>query len=122
MEQQQDWETLIAGRNEMHGTVMTLRIDDAAKRRRYMNALRYKTNDPIYKILLRKWDAEYREKNKEKRRQYDREYRLSHLEYFKEKSVKYRARYKERRNVPGVMNITLQDIGTITVHFYKGVA
>jgi len=113
---------LIAGRNEMHGTVMTLRIEDAAKRRHYMNALRYKTNDPIYKILRRKWDAEYREKNKEKRRQYDREYRLSHLEYFKEKSVKYRARYKERRNVPSVMNITLQDIGTITVHFYKGVA
>ena len=118
----QDWETMIAERNAMHGTVMTLRIEDAAKRRHYMNALRFKTNDPIYRILRRKWDAEYREKNKEKRRQYNRDYRLEHLDYFKEKAVEYRQKYKERRNVPSVMSITLQDIGTITVHFYKGVA
>jgi hypothetical protein len=141
----QNWENLIAERTEIHGVVKTCRIEDPVKRNRQNLDRRYKKSpkriaqhkawaqSPAGKKSSRERGARYRatENGREHCRKKSRNYFLRHrndpawrthrLEVQKAWKAKRKAA-KILKAVPFEISFTLQDIGSMTVHIYKGVA
>ena len=145
MSNMQDWESLIAERTEAHGTVKTCTIEDASKRNR-KNTSRIYENRPSTKEKRKAWaqshagkksahdrSKRYRATAKGKiacrrkssryfhRHKNDPAWRAHRLEIQQYWKANRRAKRILAR-VPFEYKITLQDIGTITVRIYKGVA
>lgn len=143
--QDQDWESLIAERAEAHGTVQTCLIEDAVKRNRHNLVARYEKspkriashraweNSPAGKKSSHERSKRYRATEKGKivcRRKSlkyfhthcnDPEWRANRLATQKAWKARRKAA-KILAQVPFENTLTLQDIGTITVHIYKGAA
>ena len=141
----QDWESLIAERTEMHGTVKTCLIEDPVKRNRRTIGRRYDKSpkriaqrkawaqSPAGKKSMHDRDKRYRatEKGKQAARRKSLKYFYAHRDdpAWRAHRLEVQKAWKARRKaseilalVPFENKITLQDIGTITVHIYKGVA
>ena len=141
----QDWETMIAERVAAHGVVVTCLIEDATKRNRLNYDRRYDKSpkriaqhkawaqSPAGKKSMHDRGKRYRatENGKEHCRKKSRNYFLRHRDdpAWRANRLEVQKAWKARRKsaeilarVPFENKITLQDIGTITVHFYKGVA
>ena len=129
----------------MHGTVVTCLIADATKRNRRNYDRRYDKSpkriaqhkawaqSPAGKKSMHDRDKRYRatENGKEHCRKKSRNYFLRHRDdpAWRTHRLEVQKAWKARRKaakvlarVPFENKITLQDIGTITVHIYKGVA
>lgn len=85
------WESLIASRNR---DIVTCRIADPVKRRAYRSKLAY-YKTPKGKQNRKEADARFREKHREQRNEYSRNYYAQHREYYAE----YRRKLKERKEV-----------------------
>ena len=141
----QDWESLIAERTEMHGVVKTCLIEDAVKRNRHNQDIRHEksptriashkawTQSPAGKKSMRERGARYRatEKGKESGRRKSRAYFLRHRDNpeWRTHRLEVQKAWKASRkaakilaSVPFEVSFTLQDIGCVTVHIYKGIA
>lgn len=141
----QDWETLIAERTEMHGVVKTCLIEDAVKRNRRNLEMRYEKSpkrieshkawgqSPAGKKSAHERSKRYRATEKGKlvcRRKSlkyfhmhcnDPEWRANRLATQKAWKARRKAA-KILAQVPFEVSLTLQDIGRVTVHIYKGVS
>lgn len=141
----QDWESLIAERTEAHGTVKTCLVEDPVKRnRRNLDRLYDKSpkriaqhkewaQSPAGKKSMRERGARYRatEKGKESGRRKSRAYFTRHRDnpewrtHRLEVQKAWKASRKAAKILAGIpfeVSFTLQDIGSMTVHIYKGVA
>lgn len=141
----QDWESLIAERTEAHGTVKTSLVEDPVKRnRRNLGRLYDKSpkriaqhkareQSPAGKKSSHDRSKRYRatEKGKESGRRKSRAYFLRHRDNpeWRAHRLEIQKAWKARRKaakilagVPFEITISLQDIGAMTVHIYKGVA
>lgn len=141
----QDWEFLIAERTEAHGTVKTCLVEDPVKRnRRNLDRLYDKSpkriaqhkewaQSPAGRKSSRERCKRYRatEKGKQTARRKSQKYFYAHRDdpAWRAHRLEVQKAWKARRkaakilaSVPFETTITLQDIGTITVHIYKGVA
>lgn len=85
------WESLIASRNRY---VVTCRIESPTKRRAYLSKLAYCKSEKG-KQARKGADARFREKHREERNEYNRNYYAQHREYFAE----YRLKLKQRKEV-----------------------
>lgn len=141
----QDWESLIAERTEAHGTVKTCLVEDPVKRnRRNLDRLYDKSpkriaqhkaweQSPAGKKSAHERSKRYRATEKGKlvcRRKSlkyfhthcnDPEWRANRLATQKAWKARRKAA-KILAQVPFEVSLTLQDIGRVTVHIYKGVA
>lgn len=141
----QNWESLIAERTEAHDTVKTCLVEDPVKRnRRNLDRIYDKSPkriaqhkawalSPAGKKSMRERGARYRatENGKEHCRKKSRNYFLRHCNNpaWRAHRLEVQKAWKARRkaakilaSVPFENTITLQDIGTITVHIYKEVS
>ena len=140
----QDWETLIADRTEAHGIVKTCLVEDPVKRNRRNLARLYDKSpkriaqhkaweqSPAGKKSMRERGARYRATEKGKivcRRKNlkhfhthcnDPEWRANRFATQKAWNARRKAA-KILAQVPFEVSLTLQDIGRVTVHIYKGV-
>jgi hypothetical protein len=145
MPNMQDWESLIAERTEAHGTVKTCIIEDASKRNR-KNTSRIYENRPSTKEKRKAWakSPAGKKSNHERNKRWratekgkiacrrksskyfhthcnDPVWRAHRLEIQQSWKAHRRAK-KILAQIPFENTLTLQDIGTITVHIYKGIA
>ena len=96
----QDWETMIAERNAMHGTVVTCLTADARVRNKKAAQKRifkaHYDEDPQHFIALsRAWKKEHPEAN----RQHQKNYRIRHKDdpIYKAKKAKWNRDYRQRK-------------------------
>lgn len=96
----QNWESMIAERNAMHGTVVTCLISDARVRNQKAAQKRifkeHYNQDPQHFIALsRAWKKEHPEAN----RQHQKNYRIRHKDdpIYKAKKAKWNRDYRQRK-------------------------
>ena len=121
----QNWESLIASRNR---DSKAQRIEDPVKRRKAIYNANYKSTDK-YRESRKAGDMRYRKAHREELKAYNAEWRKNNSGYFKEWRMAHpnygRDYYRSHvalRRIPSVVTITLQDIGTITVHMVRRAA
>ena len=94
-----NWESIIAERNAMHGTVMTLRIEDARKRNKRMYEKRWRKNNPEKVKEIQKRSEEKR-KNDPNRKAWQKAYDQSpqrkryHKQYREDNRDEINARHR----------------------------
>jgi len=84
-----NWESLIASRNR---EIVSCRIADPVKRRAYRSKLAYYKTEKG-KESRKEADARFREKHREQRNEYSRNYYAQHREYY----AQYRLKLKQKK-------------------------